>query len=180
MAVFQRNISVEMDWVDEASFEIRGSLQDQVHSLAARLLISFPDYTIREATGEIIRMPYPGFCQGATLALSGLVGERIGRGFRRRAAEEIGGAASCNHLHTLITDMAACAFQMNYMAAKRRPEAQAAIREVADDQSRKREMVLGWMPQLRNTCYVFSEASDSLFQLKSAKQAEDNGAANSE
>ena len=180
MPAFRRNITVEMDWVDEASFEIRGTLDDQIHSLAARLLISFPDYVIRAASGEITRMPYTGFCQGAAPALSKLVGERIGRGFRKRAGEIIGGAESCNHLHTLINDMAACAFQMNYIAAKRRPEAQNALREVADDPARRRDIVLGWMPQLRNSCFVFSEASDSLFQLKREGRDEDNPAINSE
>ena len=152
-----------MDWVDQSSFEIRGSLDDNVHSLKARFLVSFPDYTIREATGEITRMPYTGFCQGALAVLPKFVGERVGRGFRRRAAEIVGGAESCNHLHTLINDMAASAFQMNYLAAKEKPEAEAAIREIGDDMRLRREMVLGWMPQLRNTCFIFSEASDSLF-----------------
>jgi hypothetical protein len=136
-----------------------------VHSVAARLVLGYPDFTIREATGEITRMPYPGFCEGAAVALTGLVGERIGRGFRKRAGEVLGGAASCNHLHTLITSMAACAFQMNYMAAKQRPDAAAMMNKVADDQRLKREMVLHWMPQLRNSCFLFSEANDHLFNI---------------
>ena len=180
MAAFRRNITVEMDWIDETSFEIRGTLDDLIHSLAARLLISFPDYVIREASAEITRMPYTGYCQGATPALAKLVGERIGRGFRKRVSEIVGGAESCNHLHTLINDMAACAFQMNYIAAKQRPEAQEVMREVADDPARRREMVLGWMPQLRNSCYVFSEASDSLFQLKREDTSEDDTSLHSE
>ena len=35
---------------------------------------------------------------------------------------------------------------------------------LGDDRLR-REMVLGWMPQLRNSCFVFSEAADPLFHL---------------
>jgi hypothetical protein len=54
---------------------------------------------------------------------------------------------------------------MNYVAAKADPKAAAAIRETQDDASLRRAMVLGWMPQLRNSCFVFSEAADSLFQL---------------
>ncbi len=171
MATFSRAVSVEMDWVDPSSFEIRGSLDDNVHSLRARFLVSFPDYTIREAAGEITRMPYTGFCQGALAALQKFVGERVGRGFRRRAAEIVGGAESCNHLHTLVTNMAACAFQMNYLAAKEKPGAAAAIKETGDDLRRRREMVLGWMPQLRDTCFVFSEASDSLFDETRREEA---------
>jgi hypothetical protein len=173
MATFSRNVNVEMDWLNETSFEIRGTLDDNVHSVAARLVLSYPDFTIREATGDITRMPYPGFCQGATVALEGLVGERVGRGFRKRAGEVLGGAASCNHLHTLVTSMAACAFQMNYMAAKKSPEASAVMRRVEDDQRLKREMVLGWMPQLRNSCFVFSEANDALFNITRDKNADD-------
>jgi hypothetical protein len=102
------------------------------------------------------------------------VGERIGRGFRKRAGEVLGGAESCNHLHTLVRDMAVCAFQMNYMAAKRRPEAAEAIRQTADDPARRRDMVLGWMPQLRNSCFVFSDASDELFQLARSEKKEES------
>ncbi|HLG16377.1 MAG TPA: DUF2889 domain-containing protein [Blastocatellia bacterium] len=174
--MFSRTINVEMDWVGESSFEIRGTLDDHVHSLSARFVVGFPDYIVRDASAEITRMPYPGFCTGAVGALSKLIGERIGRGFRKRAGEVLGGAESCNHLHTLINDMAACAFQMNYIAAKRRPEAAARMRELAGDEPRKREMVLTWMPQLRNSCYVFSDASDELFQLAREKGAGDDGA----
>ncbi|HSE97791.1 MAG TPA: hypothetical protein VLD57_05925, partial [Blastocatellia bacterium] len=60
--------------------------------------------------------------------------------------------------------MASCAFQMNYIATKAKPEIQAAMREIEGDLSRKRQMVLGWMPQLRNSCYIFSEANDTLFE----------------
>jgi Protein of unknown function (DUF2889) len=170
MPAFSRAVNVEMDWVDAASFEIRGTLDDNVHSLAARFVVSFPGFEILHASGDITSMPYPGYCQGSLAALDGFVGERIGRGFRRRAGEIAGGAASCNHLHTLITNMAACAFQMNYVAAKQKPEAAAAMREVKDDARLRREMVLGWMPGLRNSCFVFSEAADPLFQLTIEKK----------
>lgn len=170
MPAFSRAVNVEMDWLDRSSFEIRGTLNDNVHSLTARFVVSFPDFIIREASGDITAMPYPGYCQGALPALDSFAGERIGRGFRRRASEIVGGAASCNHLHTLVTNMAACAFQMNYVAAKQRPEAAAAMREARDDARLRREMVLGWMPQLRNSCFVFSEAADPLFQLTIEKK----------
>jgi len=164
MAAFSRSIKVEMDWLSESSIEIRGTLDDNVHSLAARIVISYPDFVIREASSEITRMPYTGFCTGAMGAISGLVGERVGRGFRKRAAEILGGSESCNHLHTLIFHMGSSAFQMNYVAIKRAPEAENAIRATIDDPARRRLMVLGWMPQLRNSCYLFSESSDALFE----------------
>ena len=163
MSVFSRRINVEMDWIDESCFEIRGTLDDNVHSVNAKFIVGFPDYVIREASGEITRMPYEGYCQGGYSSVSKFVGERIGRGFRKRAAEIAGGAESCNHLHTLIINMGISAFQMNYMAAKRRPEAMVQIRGTAGDPARRRQLVLGWMPQLRNSCYVFSDTSDNLF-----------------
>jgi hypothetical protein len=180
MATFSRTINVEMDWLDKTSFEIRGTLDDNVHSLAARFVISYPDFIIRGAAGEITRMPYEGFCTGSVAAIANFVGTPVGPGFRRRAGEIVGGAASCNHLHTLVNDMAACAFQMNYLAAKQRPEAQAAMREAAGDPGRRREMVLGWMPQLRNSCFLFSEAADRLFNLTSDKKAAEDLASEGE
>ena len=110
-----------------------------------------------------------GYCTGAVGALSRLEGERIGRGFRRRAAEILGGAESCNHLHTLIFNMGVSAFQMNYVAAKRQPGAEELIRQTVDDPAVRRQMVLGWMPQLKNSCYLFSDAADALFQIESKR-----------
>lgn len=170
MPAFSRSVDVTMDWLDSSSFEIRGTLKDNVHSLSARFVMSFPDFMICEADGDITSMPYPGYCQGSLAALKGLIGERIGRGFRRRAGEIVGGAASCNHLHTLVTNMAACAFQMNYVAAKQNPKAAEEMKKVRDDARLRRDMVLGWMPQLRNSCFVFSEAADPLFQLTMEKK----------
>ncbi|HKV38104.1 MAG TPA: DUF2889 domain-containing protein [Blastocatellia bacterium] len=164
MPAFTRRINIEMEWVDESSFEIHGTLDDDIHSLDARLLVGFPDFVIRSSAAQITRMPYPGLCTGAMGVVAKLDGERIGRGFRKRVGEVLGGASSCNHLHTLINDMAGCAFQMNYVAVKSRPEAAAAMMTVSDDHRLKRQLVLGWMPQLRNSCYVFSEASDAAFE----------------
>ena len=164
MPAFARKINVEMDWVDDSSFEVRGALDDNVHSLAARMLVGFPDFLIQDATSEISRMPYPGFCQGGMSALSGLIGQHIGRGFRKRVAEVLGGAESCNHLHTLVNDMGTTAFQMNYVAATQRTKVQLIMSSLADDHRRRRQMVLEWRPQLRNSCYVFSEANDELFR----------------
>ncbi len=164
MAEYVRNLNIEMDWLDDASFEIVGILNDNVHSLKARFEVSFPDYVIRAATSEITRMPYDGICTGSTTAIRHLEGEKIGRGFRRRVGEVLGGAASCNHLHTLVNVMGATAFQMNYMAAKRLRNAEERLRAIADDPAKRRLMVLSWMPQLRNTCYTFSEANDHLFE----------------
>lgn len=166
MAAFSRSINIEMDWLSESSIEIRGTLDDNVHSLAARIVVSYPDFVIREASSQITRMPYTGFCTGAMGAISGLIGERVGRGFRKRATEILGGSESCNHLHTLVFNMGSSAFQMNYVAIKRGPEAASAIRATENDPALRRLMVLGWMPQLRNSCYLFSESSDALFESK--------------
>jgi len=174
MTSFSRTINVDMDWIDDESFEIRGTLNDNVHTVTARFLIGFPDYVIREASSEITRMPYDGFCQGAYSVISKFVGERIGRGFRRRAAEIAGGAESCNHLHTLIFNMGTAAFQMNYMAAKRKPDVMAALHKTSNDPGERRSMVMGWMPQLRNSCFVFNEANDALFDGKGDEQDEDH------
>ena len=168
MPMFSRNITVEMDWLSDSSFEIKGTLNDNVHSVNARLEVSYPQYEITAAEGGITRMPYPGFCQGAYAVLPKLIGLRIGRGFRQQATAILGGAASCNHLHTLINDMATSAFQMNYYAAK--PYASAEWEELMRDDAKRRMVILQWMPQLRNSCYVFSEEADKVFEESKAKE----------
>ena len=164
MATFARTINVEMDWLAEDRFEIRGQLDDTVHSVSARLELGFPDYTIHAASGEITRMPYQGYCQGAYAVVSKLIGEKIGRGFRKRLSDLLNGAESCNHLHTLVLEMSVCAFQMNYYAARRKPEVAAKLDAAVGDQGKRRAMVLARLPHLRNACYLFSEKADALFE----------------
>jgi len=53
---------------------------------------------------------------------------------------------------------------MNYVAATQRTKVQLIMSSLADDHRRRRQMVLEWRPQLRNSCYVFSEANDELFR----------------
>jgi hypothetical protein len=164
-----------MEWLDEASFEITGSLNDNVHSVNARLVLSFPQYVITAAEGGITRMPYPGFCEGAYAVLPKLLGVRIGRGFRKTAADILGGAESCTHLHTLVNDMATCAFQMNYYYFKNDDEKEKQLQELMTDDARRRMTILNWMPQLRNTCFTFSEGSDELFnQALEKEEAEES------
>jgi hypothetical protein len=177
MPTFTRDIKVEMDWLDEASFEIVGSLNDNVHSVNARLVLSYPQYEIRLAEGGITRMPYPGFCQGAYAVLPKLVGIRIGRGFRKIAAEILGGSDSCTHLHTLVNDMATCAFQMHYYANRKKAEStNLDWEELMKSDARRRMTILNWMPQLRNTCFTFGEASDQLFEEALEKEAQEAAA----
>ncbi|MEW6127075.1 MAG: DUF2889 domain-containing protein [Acidobacteriota bacterium] len=171
MSTFTRDIKVEMEWVDDSNFEIIGSLNDTVHSVHARLLVSYPGYVIQQAEGGIERMPYPGFCQGAYAVLPRLVGAKIGRGFRKFLSDVLGSSDSCNHLHTLVNDMATCAFQMNYYANRRKAENENIDwEELMKSDAKRRMVVLNWMPQLRNTCYIFSDAADKVFEEAMEKE----------
>ena len=170
MPTFSRTINIEMDWVDDHSFAIKGSLNDNVHSVSARLVLTYPEFVITEAEGGITRMPYPGYCQGAYAVMSKLVGVSIRRGFRKAIAEILGGAESCNHLHLLINDMGTTAFQMNYYANLRDAEMLEEIRSQTDDHGKRRLTILNMMPGLRNTCYLFSEAADALFEESGEEQ----------
>ncbi len=174
MPTFTRDIKVEMEWIDDTSFEITGSLNDNVHSVHARLVVSFPDYVIQQAEGGIERMPYPGFCQGAYAVIPKLLDVKIGRGFRKILSDTLGGADSCTHLHTLVNDMATCAFQMNYYSNKRKAErANINWDELMKSDAKRRMTVLQWVPQLRNSCYTFSEQADSVFEEALEKEAKE-------
>jgi hypothetical protein len=175
MPTFTRDIKVEMEWIDDTRFEITGKLNDNVHSVHARLVVSFPDYIIREAEGGIERMPYPGFCQGAYAVIPKLLDVKIGRGFRKILSDTLGGSDSCTHLHTLVNDMATCAFQMNYYSNKRKAErANLNWEEMMKSDAKRRMMVLQWVPQLRNSCYTFSEQADKVFEEALEKEERTN------
>jgi hypothetical protein len=180
MPTFTRDIKVEMEWLSDTSFEIVGSLNDNVHSVHARLVVSFPDYVIQGAEGGIERMPYPGFCQGAYAVIPKLLNVKIGRGFRKILSDTLGGSDSCTHLHTLVNDMATCAFQMNYYSNQRKAE-RASINwdELVKSDAKRRMTVLNWVPQLRNSCYTFSEEADKDFEAALEREAQEAAETNS-
>ncbi|WP_147163917.1 DUF2889 domain-containing protein [Pararhodospirillum oryzae] len=94
----------------------RGMIEagDPVHDLSLRLTIDL-SLRVHAAEAVIDKSPF-SVCPEVTEAYGRLVGLTIGPGFRRAAAERVGGARGCTHLSELLGPVATTAFQTLHRA----------------------------------------------------------------
>ena len=93
---------------------------DPVHHMKIRLTVDSA-MTVRDAAAAMPTAPFPE-CQPAADPMRGMVGIRIGPGWRKAIDEAMSGVRGCTHLRELLGAMATVAFQTipNYQSHLRR------------------------------------------------------------
>lgn len=89
----------------------RGLLQPgtPVHGMAIRLTVD-ETFTIRAVATDMPFTPF-GECRQGEDPMQGMVGVRLGPGWRQAIEKVLGGARGCTHLRELLFNMATAAFQ---------------------------------------------------------------------
>lgn len=106
---------VEADLQDSKSydFETRDGVPRQageaLHHMKIRMTVD-DSCTVRALQAVTARAPFPE-CQAALPPLQGLVGVRLGKGWRNALERELGGVKGCTHVRELLFNMATAAFQ---------------------------------------------------------------------
>jgi len=106
---------------------------EPVHDMLVRLTVT-ADMTVRAIEVDMPQTPY-GTCQGARAAFQGLVGARIGPGWRKAVNEAVGGVSGCTHVRELLFPMATVAFQT--IGGWSSDEAQAASKSQGEQPVRR-------------------------------------------
>jgi len=81
-----------------------------VHSMWLRLTID-RKLNIVDACASLDAVPYPGGCEAIAPAYQQLVGMNLGRHFRKKAKELLGGVRGCTHLTEMLAGMPTAAIQ---------------------------------------------------------------------
>ena len=106
---------IEARIVDTKTFRYREPFRglrevgDPVHDMAVRLTID-NEMVVRDIQVAMLAFPYRP-CTSALPAFKGLVGRKIGAGWRRAVQECVGGTKGCTHLRELLLPAATVAFQ---------------------------------------------------------------------
>lgn len=106
---------IEARIVDTKTFRYREPFRglreagEPVHDMSLRLTID-NDMLVRDIQVAMQSVPY-GPCTGALPAFKGLIGKKIGAGWRRAVQESVGGVRGCTHLRELLLPAATVAFQ---------------------------------------------------------------------
>lgn len=82
---------------------------DPIHNMVLRLTVD-EDLVVREAEATMMDTPYE-ICPQVAPNFARLVGLKIGKGWRKRVRELLGGIEGCTHLVELLVPLATTAFQ---------------------------------------------------------------------
>ena len=80
-----------------------------VHDMAVRLTLD-SGMIVRGVEVDMASTPYNA-CQGAAPSFQGLIGRKVGSGWRAAVSEAAGGTKGCTHVRELLYVMATVAFQ---------------------------------------------------------------------
>jgi hypothetical protein len=82
----------------------------EVHDMRMRITID-RSFNIVDALAVSDAVPYPGGCESITPEYRKLIGMNLLRGFRKQAAELLGGVQGCTHLNELLGLLPTAAIQ---------------------------------------------------------------------
>ncbi len=106
---------IEARIVDTKTFSYREPFRglrqpgEAVHDLALRLTLD-NEMMVRDIQVATMSAPYAP-CASVEPAFKGLIGKKIGSGWRRAVQECVGGTNGCTHLRELLQPVATVAFQ---------------------------------------------------------------------
>ena len=147
-AIHQRRVVYDAFVRDDGLFDIEGHLVDErtydsinpdrgniragtpVHDITITVTIT-PRLVITAITSEMRTTPVDE-CHQTQPVLQALVGQTMGRGWRRTINEAMGGVAGCTHMRELLFNMATAAYQAVPIYERFNPDNMAAAFEMSE------------------------------------------------
>jgi hypothetical protein len=80
-------------------------MHDNVHGFELTYEIDLATATIVRAEHVTPRLPYTGICSEPQRRITGLLGERVDAGLRKRIQATLGGETGCAQLYDLTADV---------------------------------------------------------------------------
>ncbi len=101
MSIFHRTIEIDIDVHSEGMFSLTTGLRDVYHDILLTLLISVPDYIIKDIHVDMRAIPHEN-CRQVYKLVRTLAGRQVGAGFTRQVLDALGGEGGCPNLINLI------------------------------------------------------------------------------
>ena len=157
MALFERNKNIRADLIEEGLLKVEISMLDNIHHISTTFHISFPVMEIKHAEADFKKAPYVGVCRHTNQRMENLVGLNVGKGFRERVYEAIGGKNGCHHLVDLTLEMAKSITQFIPK------ELSFPIGDYIGNAPLLREKILESYPPVRDMCWAYNVGNNHLF-----------------
>ena len=148
-------LDIEGELIDTKSYDFPSSTHGTikqgtaVHHMQVRITIN-EALEIVDAAAVTLHGPYE-ICPKGAENITGLVGLKIGPGWKNKVKTAIGGAGGCTHITELLGPMATTAFQTLYGEIARRKCESAEAGEELQAQAPNN------MPSLANSCIAYAD-----------------------
>ena len=148
-------LDIEGELIDTKSYDFPSSTHGTikqgtaVHHMQVRITIN-EALEIVDAAAVTLHGPYE-ICPKGAENITGLVGLKIGPGWKNKVKTAIGGASGCTHITELLGPMATTAFQTLYGEIARRKRESAEAGEELQAQAPNN------MPSLANSCIAYAD-----------------------
>ncbi len=159
-AIYHRSKHTNIYPLEGDRFLIEAFLQDEVHDVHAEVEILHPSLEITAARSQVRNGPFTKICNLTHPNMERLIGMRVGRGFTQEARKRVGGVGGCHRVSELVVEIAQAAYQLHFVRFF--AGLPAEVRQREDNPPRRRAMVLESIPGMRNTCFSYSDQSDTL------------------
>ena len=108
MDTARRSFETEVLKMENGDYRAIARLTDPFHTIEVMLLINAIDFSIVDASAEMMCCPYGDKCPDSLQSMGTLSGLRIGPGLNQAIREAVGGGCGCAYLVELVTQ--ACKF----------------------------------------------------------------------
>ena len=119
MAIFIRNILIDLDEVEENLMRVTAHMKDVVHDITVSLFVSIPDYRIEDVTLEMKEAPEKN-CQKLKEVIGEIKGLKIEPGFNTKVKRILSGKKGCVNVLGLLTVAAPLAINISWFINRKR------------------------------------------------------------
>ncbi|RMF94642.1 MAG: DUF2889 domain-containing protein [Candidatus Schekmanbacteria bacterium] len=119
MAIFVRNILIDLDEVSPGLMRVSASMKDVVHDIRLTLFATFPEYEIKDVDLQMNETPEKN-CPLFKELIGRIRGLKIGRGFNSQIRKLFRGAEGCPTVTGLLTVAAPLVINISWFIEKRK------------------------------------------------------------
>ena len=119
MAIFIRNILIDLDEVEENLMRVTAHMKDVVHDISVSLFVSIAEYRIEDVTLDMKEVPEKN-CRKLKEVISEIKGLKIEPGFNTKIKRILSGKKGCVNVLGLLTVAAPLVVNISWFIKRKR------------------------------------------------------------
>ncbi len=152
MTTIRRTIDINVENAETREPTVFARLDDSYHEMEVKMRLRRPGLVVESIEARMLRGT-DALCELALSPIQGLIGLSLGKGFRRKVIEQVGGTRGCTHMTNLILQISECSIIFSSDSIDEDEAEFAALsRDPRWQMREKKAFWLSRVPELRDAC----------------------------